>query len=278
MSPDYEVEAVVDHFQILDLSPETPGRLSWRRPAPYGTVLTNHGRLAYTIRYRMGRKLSERNVIETGVIDKKLSGRKASGNNLGRSNWLCAARLALLRGGVEAVRVEKLARDLGVTKGSFYWHFKDRDELLELLLREWESEVPKMLLQVGRRSGREKVQRLVRLLEQRAKLSEEGKEPSDAAIFAWASVDREVARRVNRAEEERIQLLKHFVGDRDRMEFFYLVWLGFVARGQRVPESRKRFPAIARFLVESLSEPKARLRMHQRSRVLRRNPAKRVQD
>jgi len=196
----------------------------------------------------------------------------------GREDWLRAARLALLRGGVEAVRVEKLARDLGVTKGSFYWHFKDRDELLELLLREWECEVPEMLLQVARGSEPEKVHRLVRLLEQRAKLSEEGKVPSDAAIFAWASVDREVARRVNQAEEERIQLLKHFIGGRDRMEVFYLVWLGFVARGQRVPESRKRFPEIARFLIESLSEPKARLRMRQRSRELRKHQKKRVQD
>jgi AcrR family transcriptional regulator len=197
---------------------------------------------------------------------------------LGREDWLRAARLALLRGGLEAVRVEKLARDLGVTKGSFYWHFEDRDELLELLLREWESEVPEMLSQVGHRSGREKVHRLVRLLEQRARLSEEGKVPSDAAIFAWASVDREVARRVNKAEEERIQLLKHFLGGRDRIDLFYLVWLGFVARGQRVPESRKRFPEIARFLIESLSESKAKLRMHQRSRELRKHSAKRVQD
>ena len=43
--------------------------------------------------------------------------------SLGKSDWLRAARLALLHGGVEAVRVERLARDLHVTKGSFYWHF-----------------------------------------------------------------------------------------------------------------------------------------------------------
>jgi AcrR family transcriptional regulator len=175
-----------------------------------------------------------------------------------REDWLSAARLALLRGGVEAVRVEKLARDLGVTKGSFYWHFKERAQLLELLLQEWEGEVPEMLSQLGRRSGRERVHRLVRLLEQRAKLSEEGKVPSDAAIFAWASADREVARRVNKAEEQRVQLLKQFVGP--RVEIFYLVWLGFVARGQRVPESRRRFPEVARFLLTLLSEPKAKLR------------------
>ena len=61
--------------------------------------------------------------------------------DLGKDDWLRAARLALLNGGVEAVRVERLSRDLRVTKGSFYWHFKDREELLELLLREWEEEL-----------------------------------------------------------------------------------------------------------------------------------------
>ena len=76
--------------------------------------------------------------------------------DLEREDWLRAARLALLRGGVEAVRVEKLARDLDVTKGSFYWHFKDRDELLDLLLREWESEVQEIVLQIGRGSRRER--------------------------------------------------------------------------------------------------------------------------
>lgn len=172
--------------------------------------------------------------------------------NLGREDWLHAARLALLRGGVEQVRVEKLARALGVTKGSFYWHFKDREELLELLLREWEDEVHGLLIQLGKQSRREKLNIFLRLLNERVRLSEEGKTPSDAAIFAWASVDPEVARRVNKAEQTRIRQLQHLVGSRNRMELFYLVWIGFVARGQRVPESRKRFPVVARLLLESV--------------------------
>ena len=198
--------------------------------------------------------------------------------DLGRDDWLRAARMALLQGGVEAVRVEKLARDLGVTKGSFYWHFKDRHELLELLLREWESEAQELLSQMARGSQRERVHELVRLLEQRAKLSENGKVPSDAAIFAWASVDLRVARRVNKAEEERMALLKHFLGGHDRVELFYLVWLGFVARGQRVPESRKRFPEIARLLDEWFFEPKGKRPVPQRSRVPRKHPAERVRE
>jgi AcrR family transcriptional regulator len=164
--------------------------------------------------------------------------------------------MALLRGGVEAVRVEKLARALGVTKGSFYWHFTGRTELLESLLREWENEVPEILQQIGPESAERKFRALVRLVEQRARLSEDGKVPSDAAIFAWASVDPAVARRVNRAEEVRIRLLKRILGHWDRIELVYLVWLGFVARGQRVPATRKRFPEIARMMRELVSSRK----------------------
>jgi AcrR family transcriptional regulator len=180
--------------------------------------------------------------------------------SLEREDWLRAARRALLKGGVEAVRVAKLARDLGVTKGSFYWHFKDRDELLELLLREWETELSELIAQLGGARGRAALASLMQSLVERARLSEEGKVPSDAAIFAWASVSPAVARRVNRAEEERIKLLARLVRSRRRVEVLYLAWLGFVARGQRAPAFRKRFPAIARTMLDLLTSPQSRRR------------------
>ena len=57
---------------------------------------------------------------------------------LGRNDWIAAALEKLAQGGVEKVRIEPLARVLGVTKGSFYWHFKDRKELLGAILERWE--------------------------------------------------------------------------------------------------------------------------------------------
>jgi AcrR family transcriptional regulator len=187
---------------------------------------------------------------------------------LDRDDWLRAARLALLRGGLEAVRVAKLARDLRVTKGSFYWHFKDRDELLELLLREWEGEGAAIVAQLGGATGGKALATLMQVLIERARLSEEGKVPSDAAIFAWASVSPRVARRVQRAEEERIELLERLIGGggrgrgrgRGRAEVLYLAWLGFVARGQRVPAFRKRFPEIARTMLDLLTSTRTRRR------------------
>jgi AcrR family transcriptional regulator len=57
--------------------------------------------------------------------------------SLTREQWADAALLSLA-GGVEALAVEPLARQLGVTKGSFYWHFRDRAELLAAALERWE--------------------------------------------------------------------------------------------------------------------------------------------
>lgn len=57
---------------------------------------------------------------------------------LSRDRWATEALKAMARGGVAAVAVEPLARALGVTKGSFYWHFKNRDALIAAALERLE--------------------------------------------------------------------------------------------------------------------------------------------
>ncbi len=51
--------------------------------------------------------------------------------------WLQAARDALLEGGVEGVKILTLAKALNLSRASFYWFFKDREELLDALLAQW---------------------------------------------------------------------------------------------------------------------------------------------
>jgi AcrR family transcriptional regulator len=57
-----------------------------------------------------------------------------------RDDWLDAALAALAETGVSGVAVDPLAKRLGVTRGSFYWHFKDREALLREALERWEKE------------------------------------------------------------------------------------------------------------------------------------------
>ncbi|HEX4870888.1 MAG TPA: TetR/AcrR family transcriptional regulator [Nevskiaceae bacterium] len=54
--------------------------------------------------------------------------------------WTEVALDAIASGGIEAVAVEPLARRLGVTKGSFYWHFASREALLQAALARWEEQ------------------------------------------------------------------------------------------------------------------------------------------
>lgn len=59
---------------------------------------------------------------------------------LGPDDWTRAALDAIAAGGIANVSVERLAKELGATKGSFYWHFKDRPALVAAALDRWELE------------------------------------------------------------------------------------------------------------------------------------------
>src|SRR5262245_5136755 len=61
-------------------------------------------------------------------------------------DWTAAALEALARGGLTAVAVEPLAKQLGTTKGSFYWHFADRDALIAAALARWEEQDTELVI------------------------------------------------------------------------------------------------------------------------------------
>ncbi|MFT7572187.1 MAG: AcrR family transcriptional regulator [Paracoccaceae bacterium] len=63
--------------------------------------------------------------------------RRKTTESLTRDDWISGAWDMLGENGLDGVRVEPLARRLGVTKGSFYWHFKGRQQLIEALLDRW---------------------------------------------------------------------------------------------------------------------------------------------
>jgi AcrR family transcriptional regulator len=66
---------------------------------------------------------------------------------LSAQDWTDAALRALADGGVAAVRVDVLAHSLGISRGSFYWHFADRDALLQAALEQWEQTVTAQVIE-----------------------------------------------------------------------------------------------------------------------------------
>ncbi len=80
-------------------------------------------------------------VVETSDLETGSGGaRHRSGERLlSRADWIETALDLLVAEGVGAVKITRLAGTMAVTRGSFYWHFKDRNDLLEALVDRWES-------------------------------------------------------------------------------------------------------------------------------------------
>jgi AcrR family transcriptional regulator len=148
-----------------------------------------------------------------------------------KSQWTQAALEALRKGGVAGVRVERLAEDLGITKGSFYWHFRGRGELLEALLEFWAREMTEAEF--------ERVQAVrgglaARLRTLAGDVLDRGMGRYDPAIRAWARTDRKVAAAVAQVDRRRVRALAGFFEEggfapaeaRTRARLFYTFLLG----------------------------------------------------
>ncbi len=81
---------------------------------------------------------------------------------LSQDDWIVAGLKALSERGTPALQVEPLARELGTTKGSFYWHFKDLSAFHAALSQEWKRRAAEALVKALESSGGE-AQRLLRI-------------------------------------------------------------------------------------------------------------------
>ncbi|GIL38258.1 TetR/AcrR family transcriptional regulator [Roseiterribacter gracilis] len=126
--------------------------------------------------------------------------------SLTREDWLQAAKSALLKGGVDRVKVDRLARDIKMTRGSFYWHFTDRADLLAALLEHWEATNTGPLLRAFEEAARHDKSHFHDVA--KMWIAEKEYSPAfDTAIRDWARKDAAVAKAVRRVDEKRIDAL-----------------------------------------------------------------------
>ncbi|MDX6657450.1 MAG: hypothetical protein QOH62_2243 [Solirubrobacteraceae bacterium] len=115
-------------------------------------------------------------------------------------DWELAALEAIREGGLAAVAVESLARRLGVTKGSFYWHFKDRSALLDAAIDRWEhhyGEPPEAIL-----PGAPPRERLQAIVAKAVQVSQD--DTVHARMVVEAASDPRIAAAVARITERRL--------------------------------------------------------------------------
>jgi AcrR family transcriptional regulator len=150
-----------------------------------------------------------------------------------RSGWVEEGLRALADGGPDAVRIEPLARSLGVSKGGFYWHFDGRGALLEEMLDGWERALVSDVIERIDREGGDGRTRLHQLFS----IATEGGDELvsiDLAVRDWARRDARVARRLRRADNRRMEYMRSlfadFCDDPDEVEarslLAFSLWIG----------------------------------------------------
>src|SRR3712207_900188 len=125
-----------------------------------------------------------------------------------RGDWIDAGLRALAAGGPEGVRIEVLAKALGVTKGGFYWHFEDRGALLEEMLDAWERVMIDEVIERVEETGGDARARLRHLFAIASSPEARPLLKVDLAIRDWSRRDRSVARRLRRVDNRRMDYMR----------------------------------------------------------------------
>ncbi len=127
-------------------------------------------------------------------------------------DWLNAAQARLVDGGIDAVKIGPLAADLKVTRGSFYWHFRDRNHLLQALLARWQGRSHEMFNRLVGSDGATGMDEFVRLVH--LWIDESEFHPAlESAMRDWARTSEEVSAVVKAVDEERIAYIKRIFLD-----------------------------------------------------------------
>ncbi|GAB2601154.1 TetR/AcrR family transcriptional regulator [Ramlibacter solisilvae] len=161
--------------------------------------------------------------------------------------WLATAQQVLVEEGIDAVKVDRLAQRLGVTRGGFYHHFNDRADLLSRLLALWSGTALFVPPGLSLRSPAEALQAIDGVVEHL--IREDSYDPHfDLAVREWARSDASVAAAVAGMDAERIAALyKIFLAlgcnkqEADiRARVFYFHQIGYYAIGIAEPDSGRR--------------------------------------
>ena len=166
--------------------------------------------------------------------------RKTATRPLSPDDWARAALAAIARGGVDAVAVESVAAELGATKGSFYWHFKDRDALIQAALDNWERRRTEAVIAEFEREP-DPALRLKKILEagfesgptDRAEIALLANPEHPAAVRA---VRRVAERRITYIAEQLETLGWNSADALDRAVVMYYVYVGYMQMAHVTPD------------------------------------------
>jgi AcrR family transcriptional regulator len=122
-------------------------------------------------------------------------------HRLGPTEWVNAGLLALAKSGFSALKADTLASRLGISRGSFYWHFADVPAFHAAILRRWREIALENIIEVIERTDGDRLEALT----YRAFATGAGIE---RAVRAWATADGRARAAVEAVDAERIRYMR----------------------------------------------------------------------
>lgn len=163
-----------------------------------------------------------------------------------KDEWIKGSFCALKEAGEGAIAVEPLARRLGVSKGSFYWHFSNLADLKAQMIGHWETAATQNVIAEVDGLKANPLAQLERLLN--IAISDRdapyGGPTTEAAIRVWATHDKSVAATCDRVEEARQAYLEHIIcasglGAKDAKDWARLVLFAYQGSAYASAEARR---------------------------------------
>ncbi|WP_244613111.1 TetR/AcrR family transcriptional regulator [Modicisalibacter radicis] len=186
---------------------------------------------------------------------------KSDRSTSNRIAWVDAAYDLLIDSGVGAVKIVPLARKLGTSRTSFYWLFRDREEVLAALLERWEHQNTRALVLQTERYAASIVEALLNVFDcwfDPALFDSE----FEYAVRSWSLQDSAVAERVRHADERRLEALQamfirygYEASEADtRARTVYLLQIGYIS--MHTQESKDtRISRVAQYVAIFTGQP-----------------------
>jgi len=182
--------------------------------------------------------------------------------HLKRGDWICAAQAALLENGPTQLSIVKLSNALGVTRGSFYYHFSSLNDLIDELVKDWETSV----VDYGFEQARLKTESAAAELEWLIDFVTHLTDKLDLVFRQWAIQNSHVHKHMERLDQKRLAIMSdifaRLTGDKQKGEVFAkIAFYGYIGCLNSLPRpSSKQQKEIAiqilRLLERELSNKK----------------------
>jgi AcrR family transcriptional regulator len=164
-------------------------------------------------------------------------------DQLSAKDWLDQGLKALAQSGFTALKAEPLAKAMGVSRGSFYWHFADIAAFHAAILKHWREVAAEQVI-AGLEAAAKDANPLALLLRE----AFGSKQALEKAVRSWAAIDPKARAAVQAIDRRRVDYVEHMLRQaglqadvaRARAQILYWAFLGYALSDQPLPQARQQ--------------------------------------